>query len=131
MTVLANELIRDCTELSCHKFGHHVIEAVLEHCDPTLQARLVAVLVNDFWWLALDGNASYVIETAIMHCGAQEQQAFVAVVVSGDADGVKALVACAAGVRVIRALVKLDDDNTARLIQLLQSMAPLLRQNSQ
>jgi hypothetical protein len=51
--------------LCCHEFGHHVVEAVLEHGMPEQKSQICEVLRAWMPWYAVDYYASFVVETAL------------------------------------------------------------------
>jgi hypothetical protein len=76
---LIDEFLEEVAELMRHMFGHHVIQAVLEHGTPAHRHRIANALIAP----SLDvetlmrpwthRNASRVFEAAISHCASEDQ----------------------------------------------------------
>jgi hypothetical protein len=78
---LIDEFLDEVSELMRHIFGHHVIQAVLEHGTAAQRHRIATALITP----SLDGetltlpchwthrNVSRVFEAAILHCAPEDQ----------------------------------------------------------
>jgi hypothetical protein len=73
LIALVDEILCEIDELCRHSFGHHVIEAILEHGLPAQQQRIVSALAAQMQVTLADRNACYVLEVALKHCSSLDR----------------------------------------------------------
>eukprot|EP00930_Biecheleria_cincta_P042546 TRINITY_DN2927_c0_g2_i1.p1 TRINITY_DN2927_c0_g2~~TRINITY_DN2927_c0_g2_i1.p1 ORF type:complete len:739 (-),score=159.51 TRINITY_DN2927_c0_g2_i1:178-2367(-) len=75
---LVEKLLQETASLVEHKFGHHVVEAILKNGEIQYKERIAEALLSDLVKYARDRTASYVVEIALANCGPQERLAMLA-----------------------------------------------------
>jgi hypothetical protein len=76
---LIDEFLDEVVDLTRHIFGHHVIQAVLEHGSPEHRHRIADALIGPFQdgetllRHALHRNASRILEAVLLHCAPEDQ----------------------------------------------------------
>lgn len=60
--------VEETASLVEHKFGHHVVEAILKQGEPKYREHIAKTLLADLVKYATDRTASYVVEIALAHC---------------------------------------------------------------
>jgi len=120
-----DEVLTEASELSRHVFGHHVVQAALEHGLPRQRRRIAAALLGELARNARNRNASYVIETALVHCCPEDRNALATEIRSGYG-GIVQLAQSQFGRHVVKALLRLPgEDSRAALRDILAASAEL------
>jgi len=124
---LLDEVVAEVQELCRHTFGHHVIEAILEHGLPSQRRRVVAALLMDLARSVRNRNASRVVEKALNFCDKQDQDTLAEALLVGDGTegGLAELTRNHFGKHVVRALVRKPDWKDAVLRQLQLALPEL------
>jgi len=67
-------LTKEAGDLCRHAFGHHVIQAILEHGNAEHQSLVAKALLEDPVKNATHRSASYVVEKALQYCSTEDRQ---------------------------------------------------------
>mmetsp|Transcript_49478 Transcript_49478/g.117762 ORF Transcript_49478/g.117762 Transcript_49478/m.117762 type:complete len:515 (+) Transcript_49478:53-1597(+) len=72
VTRLVEEMMKEITDLARHNFGHHVVNAILEHGTKKHKRGIAKELAKDMLTNATSRNGTYVVERALLHCESQD-----------------------------------------------------------
>jgi len=72
VTKLLEEMMKELALFIRHSFGHHVVQAVLEHADEKYKRTIAKELAADILTIATNRNGTLVIERALLHCESAE-----------------------------------------------------------
>jgi len=79
---LVDELLVSAAELSKHTYGHHVVQAILEHGGQSQKQAIIMAIIADLPRAARNTNSTHIIEAILRYCHTADQQAFVASVLN-------------------------------------------------
>ncbi|CAJ1394746.1 unnamed protein product [Effrenium voratum] len=66
--LLVEEILQEAEDLSCHPFGHHVIQTILEHGCQKHRDAVAEVILSNPMGFAQNQNSSYLVEKALLNC---------------------------------------------------------------
>mmetsp|Transcript_60275 Transcript_60275/g.111785 ORF Transcript_60275/g.111785 Transcript_60275/m.111785 type:complete len:502 (+) Transcript_60275:95-1600(+) len=69
---LMDEMMKDMADLARHSFGHHVMQAVLEHGADKYKQAIAKELAKDILANATNRNGTFVIERALFNCESKD-----------------------------------------------------------
>jgi len=111
---LINEALLEVADLSQHRFGHHVVESILEHGLEEQKHKIVAALTVDMFFYASHSQASYVIESALRtlrNGSIADHRSLVAVFLNNE-QKLFMLAEHSAGFHVLKALLKYSEQSS-------------------
>jgi len=73
--LLVSQVLEEAEDLCRHSFGHHVLQAALEHGNSSHRSRIAAALLSDLDSCAKHRNGSYLVEKALKFCCEEDQRA--------------------------------------------------------
>lgn len=126
LDAVADGVLEDAAELSRHPFGHHVVEAVLEHGSDRHRQRFAAALRGKLARGARNRSASYVVQRALDTCAAAERDVM-AEELLGKPQNIPALARSQYGCHVVKSLLKLGGTHERRARQQLELVKEELR----
>jgi len=124
-TVLIEEMLEQCRDLTRHSYAHHVISAMLEHGLTTQQTKVLSCLEKDLVDHALNRNASYVIEKALVHLGETDRERISLAL--ANSDELLQLAQHQFGSFVVRALLAHQSKARQRIVARLATALPDLQ----
>eukprot|EP00930_Biecheleria_cincta_P045365 TRINITY_DN31276_c0_g1_i1.p1 TRINITY_DN31276_c0_g1~~TRINITY_DN31276_c0_g1_i1.p1 ORF type:complete len:521 (-),score=97.26 TRINITY_DN31276_c0_g1_i1:294-1856(-) len=71
---VVEELLKSAQDLCSDKFGHHVLQSVMEHCQEQHRRCVVQVLKSDLPGFAKQQHSSYLVETALQYSAPADQE---------------------------------------------------------
>jgi pumilio RNA-binding family len=123
---LVDDVLHRAPELCMHVFGHHVIEAILEHGDDGLRSRVANSLIGCIGEVVKSRQGSYVIEKAMVFCG-RKDKALIAEAVVSLPGGFVALAQDGFGCFVVMALLRQKSPRIQQQLELLWRACDQLR----
>jgi len=78
-----------------------------------------------------DRNSMYVVESALLHCAHADQQALIASILGHRMQNLPIYTRCLPGIQILRALVKLEFEQSNEFYDHLQWLTPQIRKHNQ
>jgi len=72
--LLVSQVLEKAEDLCRHSFGHHVLQAALEHGNTSHRSQIAAALLSDLDSCAKHRNGSYLVEKALKFCCEEDQR---------------------------------------------------------
>jgi len=117
--VLMDEVLEDVLELCRHSYGHHVVLTMLEHGTLSQRSRIASGLRGGLLRSARNRFASRVLEQTFIFCSVQDKHAIASDLVSSP-DTVQVLAEHQCGCFVVRAILRLQDEYSQKVMDHLQ-----------
>mmetsp|Transcript_61893 Transcript_61893/g.109997 ORF Transcript_61893/g.109997 Transcript_61893/m.109997 type:complete len:443 (-) Transcript_61893:66-1394(-) len=73
--LLVSHILEEAEDLCRHSFGHHVLQAALEHGNASHRRQVAAGLLSDVESCAKHRNGSYLVEKALTYCCEEDRSA--------------------------------------------------------
>jgi len=120
---LVEEILADVGDLLCHNYGNYVISHILEFGLPEQRHKIASTLCLDFVNSARNRNGSRVIVMALTFCSSHDLGAMVGLILQDESNMV-GLAAHQCGWKVVEAFLKLPEEHSLDMQQLLRPFAP-------
>jgi len=120
---LVDEILADVGDLCCHNYGNYVISHVLEFGMPEHKHKIASTLCSDFVNSARNRNGARVIVMALTFCSSHDLSAMVSLMLQ-DQSNLVVLSAHQCGWKVLEAFLKLPEECSKEVRQLLRSFVP-------
>jgi hypothetical protein len=109
VTNLVAQLVGKALALRESRFGHHVLQTLIEHGSDGHRREIVASMVGQLCYLAEHRNAAYVVEKALVFGGPHDQQLMALELLASDAAFLQ-FAGSQFGCRVASALLRSPDE---------------------
>jgi len=126
MLELFDEILQDAHSLCGHRYGSFVVQHILEFGSPELKSRVASLLCVQVLSLARNRTSSRSIEKALEHCAVDDRRAICEELIKDSMNLIR-LAEHEFGRFVVRALLRLPEENASKVAEILCPFAPRLK----